>query len=852
MPDTTNSEAPTVEVDEDFVEAHGLLGLALAAELDENVDGDEEELELVEGDVVGRYTLIEQIGKGGFGIVWKAQQNDVLKREVALKIIRAGMNSRSVIVRFRRERQALALMSHKGISTVLDAGTTPNHRPYFAMELLKGLAINKYAREHELTARQCLELMLDVCKAVQHAHQKGVLHRDLKPSNIIVVTEDGKPTPKIIDFGIAKVLHAESQDAETLSFTARGIMLGTPAYMAPEHATLGSDQVDVRADVYSLGAILYEMLTRCQPFDLVDETKLTPAEMFRRMCTSEAVRPSVRIVKRMSFGESSLRHARLLQGEIDWLVLRALEKNPEDRYPSVTAMAEDIERYLSDEPLSVGPPGAWYRFRKLAARHRAAFVLGCTIVLSVTAIAVLSTWALQVEHKALAEAEANRQRAEQSENVALEQNQKAGHLITYLNQLLASAGKHVDEGKNPEALRLALDESAEKLDNLEAQPDVQITLCESLANVYLAMGDSAHALPLLMRQQALCARLYGEDDPRTLRIHMPIARAEIDVRGDHTSALQRLQKAADGLENSKTKQVRDYFEAMRALATELSLQNMHKEALEAIQRLSSQRNGRNEPALEDPSFVRAVAEIQRRAGALGDAQQTLLEALEKLPPSVKSKREQATRSRFLQSLARVKLDLKDRKAASMYLTEAATMERLSHGNSSKLVDLLIENARLIGEEHQPEQALADLKTALTMARKAGDLGQQIHVLRATGDVLDSAGRKAEALPVREECERLGREYANTIVTWLDDLNALATLLNDLGRTDEAMDKALSMWTRLQEETDFTTGDHSKLERIYSGLIKITESFQQKKGTHDRDQLVAEWKRRRKALDEPVP
>jgi tetratricopeptide (TPR) repeat protein len=279
---------------------------------------------------------------------------------------------------------------------------------------------------------------------------------------------------------------------------------------------------------------------------------------------------------------------------------------------------------------------------------------------------------------------------------------------------------------------------------------------------------------------------------------------------------------------------------------------MHKEALEAIQRLSSQRNGRNEPALEDPSFVRAVAEIQRRAGALGDAQQTLLEALEKLPPSVKSKREQATRSRFLQSLARVKLDLKDRKAASMYLTEAATMERLSHGNSSKLVDLLIENARLIGEEHQPEQALADLKTALTMARKAGDLGQQIHVLRATGDVLDSAGRKAEALPVREECEQLGREHANTIVTWLDDLNALATLLNDLGRTDEAMDKALSMWTRLQEETDFTTGDHSKLERIYSGLIKITESFQQKKGTHDRDQLVAEWKRRQKALDEPVP
>ena len=853
MQGAEHSEADTVEVDDDFAEAHGLLGLALAPVLDGRTTGDkdEDEPELKAGDVVGRYTLLEQIGKGGFGIVWRARQNDVLKRMVALKIIRAGMNSRSVIRRFERERKTLALMSHPGISTVLDAGTTANHRPYFVMELLKGAPINRYAREHDLTGTQCLELMIEVCAAVQHAHQKGVLHRDLKPSNILIVMEDGRPQPKIIDFGIAKVLHAESQELETLSFTARGIMLGTPAYMAPEHATLGSEQVDVRADVFSLGAVLYEMLARCQPYDIDDETRLPANELFRRMCESEAVRPSTRIVKKQSFGEMSLRHARLLRGEIDWLVLHALEKDPDERYPSVTAMAEDLQRYLNNEPLSVGPPSAWYRFRKLARRHRAAFALGTTIVVSVMVIAGLSIWMLGKEKLAHAEAETNRARAEKGEQSALEENQKARHLNKYLGDLLQSAGKHVEEGKNPAALRMALDECTRKLSDLDAQPAVQVTLCESLAGVYQSMGDSSRALPLLMRAMELSTTLLGANHPQTQRLQIPIARAEVDVRGDHTQVLTRLGAAVAAFEAAGQVKGKDWFDAQRYIAQELSYQGRHQEALELMQMLSTKRRD-SIPANEDSNFLRGLADIQRRAGALDDAEHTLQDGLHLLRPNSKSKRDRDSRSRLLQSLSRVMSDRGDQTTAISHLEEATRIERLAHGEGSHLVDLMIETARLVADNGDMERALRDLGQALLISQRIGNYVQQAHVQRARGDVLEHAGRQAEAVSVREKCERLGRDYPAAAITWLDDLNSLAILLARLGRTDEALEKSLDLWKNLEADRDAKDGDRNKLERIYSGLIEVISQHQARTKRNDHDDILKESRLRLDRLKVLVP
>ena len=293
--------------------------------------------------------------------------------------------------------------------------------------------------------------------------------------------------------GVAKVLHAEAQNVENLAFTARGLVLGTPYYMAPEHATLGSDQVDVRADVFSLGAILYELLTHRLPVEISNAEALPANELFRRICQTEAIRPSTRIVKTGSFQEHSGKMASSLKGELDWLLLKALERDPDQRYPSVSALAEDIRRYLQSEPLTVGPPSGWYRLLKLAQRHRAGFILGGAISLSLVTIAAVSMVAARREAVAREHAEDQQQRAERSEIELAEENQKSRRLIGFLRDLLEQAGKQVDAGKNPEALRLALDESTNRLERFEEQPELQATLCGSLAEVYLSMGDMARA-----------------------------------------------------------------------------------------------------------------------------------------------------------------------------------------------------------------------------------------------------------------------------------------------------------------------------------------------------------------------
>jgi serine/threonine protein kinase/Flp pilus assembly protein TadD len=340
------------------------------------------------GCCIGPYRLLEQIGEGGFGIVFMAEQTQPLRRKVALKVLKPGMDTRQVVARFEAERQALALMDHPNIAHVFDGGETATGRPYFVMELVRGVPMTKYCDQNQLGIRERLELFISVCQAVQHAHQKGIIHRDIKPSNVLVALHDGTPVAKVIDFGIAKAVGQQLTN-KTL-FTGFAQMIGTPLYMSPEQAALSNGDVDTRSDVYSLGVLLYELLTGTTPFGQERLRQAGYDELRRIIREEEPPRPSTRL---STLGQAALtvstqrksdpkRLCQLCRGELDWIVMRALEKERNRRYESASAFAADLQRYLNDEPVLACPPSAWYRFRKFARRKRAALTTATLLSLA--------------------------------------------------------------------------------------------------------------------------------------------------------------------------------------------------------------------------------------------------------------------------------------------------------------------------------------------------------------------------------------------------------------------------------------------------------------------------------------
>ncbi len=347
--------------------------------------------------LAGRFKLLEQIGAGGMGTVWMAQQTEPVRRLVAVKLVKAGMDSRQVLTRFEAERQALALMDHPQIAKVLDAGAAPGGRPFFVMELVKGVPITRFCDERRLTPRQRLELFVPVCQAVQHAHQKGIIHRDLKPSNVLVALYDGTPVPKVIDFGIAKA--AGPRLTEHTLFTEFGQVLGTPEYMSPEQAELNQLDIDTRSDVYSLGVLLYELLTGTTPLERKRLKEVALLEVLRLIREEEPPRPSTRIstlgqaAATVSAGRQSdpKKLGQLVRGELDWIVMKALEKDRNRRYETASAFAADVQRYLHDEPVQACPPSAWYRIRKFARRNKAVLLTASVVALTVSLAVAVST-----------------------------------------------------------------------------------------------------------------------------------------------------------------------------------------------------------------------------------------------------------------------------------------------------------------------------------------------------------------------------------------------------------------------------------------------------------------------------
>ena len=457
---------------------------------------------------IGPYQLLEKLGEGGMGTVWVAEQTKPVKRRVALKVIKAGMDSQLILQRFEAERQALALMSHPSIATVLDAGTSEGGLPYFVMELVKGgVPITRYCDDVQAAVPERLKLFMAVCHAIQHAHQKGVLHRDIKPANVLVSLEEEEPVPKVIDFGVAKALHKRL--TERPMYTEVGQLVGTLEYMSPEQVELVNWDIDTRSDVYALGVMLYELLAGSTPIDAETLHSSPLSETLRLIREVDPEKPSVRLAQEESLQELSAARrsepARLLRevrGELDWIVMKALEKDRTRRYESPSALARDVERYLQQEPVEAFPPTRRYRLGKFLRRHRVeAFTAAAGLVLLVAAAAV-STW------QAVRATRAEKTAAAVS---AFLQNDLLGQ-ADLANQPGAGPGRDPDV-----TVRTLLDRAASTIEGkFQGEPLTEAAIRLTIGKAYRALGHYPEGQRQLERSVELYAAQLGADDPVTL------------------------------------------------------------------------------------------------------------------------------------------------------------------------------------------------------------------------------------------------------------------------------------------------------------------------------------------------
>ena len=458
---------------------------------------------------IGNYRLLQVVGEGGMGEVWEAQQDHPVQRRVALKLVKLGLGSKEVLARFESERQALALMDHPAIAKVFDAGVTEEGRPYFVMEFIRGVPITEYSDRNRLTVAERLSLFREVCDGVQHAHQKAIIHRDLKPSNVLVTVQDGKPVPKIIDFGVAKATAARL--TERTLFTEVGQLIGTPEYMSPEQAEMTGENIDTRTDVYSLGAMLYELLVGARVFERGELRQAAFDEIRRTIREVDPPRPSTRVgtLGPASGTAAQLRRTTIsglrgqLHGDLDWIVMKALEKDRAHRYGSPSDLSTDIRRHLGHEPVQARPPSARYRIAKFVRRHRVGVTAASVVALALVVGVVAATWGLVRARRA--ESAARRE--------AATAEQVAGFLIDIFK---TSDPRQKDRGADVTAREL-LKRATARIDQLSNQPIVQAGLLEALGEVHTQLGLYDSALTLGSRALALRRKAFGKVNPEVLK-----------------------------------------------------------------------------------------------------------------------------------------------------------------------------------------------------------------------------------------------------------------------------------------------------------------------------------------------
>ena len=525
------------------------------------------------GTVIGSYQLLQRIGHGGMGEVWLAEQKEPVRRRVAIKLIKAGMDTREVVARFESERQALALMNHPAIAKVFDAGSTPQGRPYFVMEYVVGISITAYCDKHKLTMRQRLELFIQVCEGVQHAHQKAILHRDLKPSNILVGEVDGKPAPRIIDFGVAKAT-AQRLTADTM-YTRVGVIVGTPGYMSPEQADSDGADVDTRTDVYSLGVVLYELLVGALPLDFSQ----TPVEeLARKLRDEDAPRPSTKIRTLGERTSSSAQNrggdpptlSRQLRGDLDAITLKCLEKDRARRYATPSELAADIGRYLRNEPVQARPASAAYRARKYIRRHRVGVAVVAAAAVLLVSVGVTQTFELRRTRR-------ERDRADR------------------VTEFMASMFKVSDPSEargNDIRAREILDKASKDIDTgLAKDPELQAQMMHVMGNVYESLGLYSKADSLLKRAVDIRRSTLGAKNADTLKSMHDLAGVLLE-ESRYPEAEKLARETLDTRRKVFGSEHRDTLNSMTQMALVFNdegryaeAEKLHREALEVATRV---------------------------------------------------------------------------------------------------------------------------------------------------------------------------------------------------------------------------------------------------------------------------
>ena len=750
------------------------------------------------GDRIGRYKLLEQIGEGGCGVVYMAEQESPVRRKVALKVIKLGMDTKHVIARFEAERQALALMDHPNIAKVLDAGATTNGRPYFVMELVRGTKITEYCDANHFSARQRLDLFVQVCRAVQHAHQKGIIHRDLKPSNILVTLHDGEPTPKVIDFGIAKATGGLRLTEHTV-FTAFEQFLGTPAYMSPEQAQLTSQDIDTRSDIYSLGVLLYELLTGKTPFETKSLMQQGLDEMLRTIREKEPVRPSTRLATLLHAELTTTARQRqteppklvqLVRGDLDWIVMKCLEKNPTRRYATANGLAVDLQRHLNNEVVVARPPSNLYRVQRFVGRNKLIMASVCGVIAALLIGLGCSTWLLFEEKVARRRAIAAEHAAEQAQAGAQTEAAKNLQVARFLKDILESVGASIALGRDTEKLRDVLDRTAGRVgQDLTHQPEVEAELRSIMGSTYLKLRESEKAEAMEREALRLRRSVFGETNKLVAESLTRLARALVNAgRTNNLSEAEHLARRALAVwQQLPERQPIDEALSLYVLGSALQRQRKWNEAEQAHREALEIRRRELHEHPDVASSLHNLAGVLRGLGRRDEAEVLLREGL-----AMNQKllgRDHPDVLTFLNSLSGL-LNAGGKSAEAEPLArEALALRRELFGNEHILVARAIANlASVLGSVGKPAEAEPLFHEALAMRRKLQG-SESLDVawsLASLTSFLSKQDRWAEAEPHLRELLSIRRKLFGNENPQVDDaIHLLALALARQGKFAEA-------------------------------------------------------------------
>ena len=720
-------------------------------------------------DRLGNYRVLQKIGEGGMGDVYLAEQRQPIRRKVALKIIKRGMDTQEVVRRFEAERQALAMMDHPCIAKVFEAGATERGRPYFAMEHVQGVPITQHCDTHRLTNRERLTLFQQICEGVQHAHQKAIIHRDLKPSNILVTIQDGKTVPKIIDFGVAKA--TAQRLTERTIYTELGQLIGTPEYMSPEQAEMTGQDVDTRTDVYSLGVLLYELLVGKLPFEPQELRRAGFDEIRRKIREVEPPRPSTRITRMGKASDISASNRRTtvaklssqLRGDLDWITMKALEKDRTRRYGSPSELAADIGRYLHDQPILAGSPGTIYRLGKFIKRHR--FGVSATAIFLALLVAFAIMMTLQANRVAR-----QRDRALAAEQRALTEAETAAEVSEFLVDLFEVSDPSEAHGNSVTA-REILDRGAVRIEEtLADQPEVQARLMHTMGSVYLNLGLYDSALELVEDVNRIRQSLYSGDHHEIaqsllLLSEVLIERGEFDRAEELNREALAMNQRLFGAEHPKT------AESLQTLAINLKRQNRLDESEKAYRDvLAIRRNQNPSDPVATASTLTSLGELLRLKEQIEEAEALHREALSLIRES-EGDYHPVVRS-TLNNLALVFEAQESYAEAEELLREVVQIDTKLFGTQSphtatslsNLAGLLNKTGKLDEAEELHRQALAINREILAADHPdlATSLNNLSTVLMAKGELDEAADLLTEALEVIRKA--MGEEHPRVGIT----------------------------------------------------------------------------------------